>query len=81
MLYCVILCYIMLYSLTLRPCGVYYNIKLHLLRDWSSIKQSKEQMIGNEGMAELFGGGLDMTTNPTSALRCMKYVFYITNLV
>jgi hypothetical protein len=32
-------------------------------------------------MAELFGGGLDMTTNPTSALRYIKYVFYITNLV
>jgi hypothetical protein len=32
-------------------------------------------------MAELFGGGLDMTTNPISALRCITYVFYITNLV
>ena len=32
-------------------------------------------------MAELFGGGLDMTANPTSALRCINYVFYITNLV
>jgi len=32
-------------------------------------------------MAELFGRGLDMTTNPTSALRCIKYAFYIRNLV
>jgi hypothetical protein len=32
-------------------------------------------------MAELFGGGLDMATNPIGALECIKYVFYITNLV
>jgi hypothetical protein len=64
-----------------RPCGVYYNIKLHLLRDRSSRKQSKEQIIRNERIAEHFGGGLDVTTNPITALRCIKYVFRITNLV
>lgn len=32
-------------------------------------------------MAELFGGGLDMATKAIGALECIKYVFYITNLV
>jgi hypothetical protein len=32
-------------------------------------------------MAELIGGGLDMVTNPIGALECIKYIFYITNLV
>jgi hypothetical protein len=47
MLHYIILCYIMLHSLTPRPYGVYYNIKLHLFRDWSSRKQSTEQIIRN----------------------------------
>jgi len=32
-------------------------------------------------MAEIFGRGLDMTTNPKSALRCIKYAFYVRNFV
>ena len=32
-------------------------------------------------MSELFGGRLVMTTNPTNALRYIKYVFYIRNLL
>ena len=68
---------IMLYSFTLGPCGVCYNIKLHYFETGLPENRVRNKLLGINAWLN----GLDMTTNRTSALRCIKYVFYITNLV